>query len=246
MPFAAISDLQLGQQEGAPNTLLLVGAYLLLAPSGGERGLWLPAALGAGAAGSLLAALLVPAHDAREPQHVTVIHEDYAGESQILVPATGPLPDAMRSLAAFGARPDTFGRWAAPAPRPLLAADMRHDATTEGRQHRIVLTAPSADRHELRFETPVDVRSVTINGAAVANETLDFVRCAGRACRRLEMILETAAPGPLPRLRWQAQRYGLGEEAAPLAAARPADAQPLRVGDREEVVRFIGEEQDDE
>ena len=237
VPFAAIADLQQGQEQGAPYALLLAGAYLLLAPSGGGRSWPLLAGLGVVAAAGLVGALLVPAYDEASPQHLTIIHEDYDGESQILIHDTGPLPKAMRALMPFADRPDGFGRWTAPAPAPNLTESITQTVSTDGARTRIVLEAPMADRHELRFETDVPVRAVSINGARVSGDALRFVRCAGRACRRIELLIETDAP--LPRLRWQAQAYGPGVVGAPLAAARPPYAQPVHVGDRQEVFRFL-------
>jgi hypothetical protein len=227
-------------EHAAPISALLV-FLLLFAMPGGAHSLRAPLACGVVLVAAAIAALLVPAYAPGAPRHLNIVHQDKDGQGAFLVTGNGPLPPAMKAAAAFAA--DADGDWRAPAPR--LADDGKLaivSDTVTGALRTIVLRteAPGADRQEFYVEKGEGIRGLAVNGAQPhVKGPLTYIGCTGRSCRQLDIILSLAATGPVPEISWRRTRYGAGEAARPLVAARPDTAMPVHVGDRQVLIRSV-------
>ncbi|AQR74385.1 hypothetical protein BXU08_12635 [Sphingomonas sp. LM7] len=241
LPIAGGFEDGLFVESAAPIAALLVFLFLFAMPGLSTRRT--PLACGAVLAAAIVAALLVPAYTSEAPRHLNLVHEDRAEGASFRVWDNGPLPAAMKAAAAFADAPDAEGEWHAPAPR--LADDGRISIvsdTVAGELRTIVLRAeaPSADRQEFYVDKGEGFRSLVVNGARPqVKGPLAYFGCTGRACRLLDVTLTLTAKGPLPDIRWHRIRYGAGEAARALIAARPDTAMPVHVGDRQVLIRPV-------
>ncbi|MDV3459114.1 M28 family peptidase [Sphingomonas sp. HF-S4] len=241
LPIAGGFEDGLFVEQAAPIAALLI--FLLLFAMPGASGLRAPLACGAVLAAALAAALLVPAYTNDAPRHLNVVHQDDMQGASFRIYDNGPLPPAMQSAARFAPTPDGERDWHALAPR--LGDDGRIDVisdTIAGDLRTIVLraVAPSADRQEFYVAKGEGLRGLTVNGARPqVKGALAYFGCTGRSCRTLDITLSWAAKAPLPAIGWHRTRYGAGEAARALVAARPATAIPVHVGDRQVLVRPV-------
>lgn len=250
LPAAGGFEDGLFAEHAAPIVLLLVFLLLFLAVFREGPG-WTASATNAVVlAVAAIAALLVPAFSATEPRHLPIVHRQIDGKPSFSVTANGPLPEAMRRAAAFGDAPAEvdnpleWGKsWQALA--PVLAEDgaltILSDTTdVAGRTLRIRAVAPQADRQELFFKQGEAVRAITVQGTQPkVDGPLKYIGCTGQSCRNFEVALLLDPKAPLPELVWLRTRYGLDPAGQALAAARPATAQPVHVGDRQVILRTV-------
>jgi hypothetical protein len=201
-----------------------------------------PAALGAGALATWIAVAVAPAYSADRKQNFRIEYgwDQQTRKGRWLVADDGaPLPTAFPGAAAFRKGVEVpwsaVKRRAAPAPSlpltpPRLEKVAERLAPGGGRLITLRIAGGGADHVLLRGEPDSGLRAVRIDGSAArfgAGPKKDpfFIRCAGRSCDGATIDLLVGRPGPLT-LTIIGIRFGLPAAAAPLAAARPATAQP--------------------
>lgn len=243
LPLAGGLEEGLFIEQAAPASALLVFMFLFFLPGGGRAAQLASAGFALVAAAAFVAALLVPAYALDAPRHLSIVQEDDNGKSTWQIEDNGPLPVAMRQAASFGERADGKGYWRAAAP-PIVGdgeIEIMSDNLSGGRRIlRLAVVSPLADRQELLIRDGSAIRRITVNGARPAVKGVPtYIGCTGRSCRRLEVEFELVARAKLPIIDWRRTRYGAGEAAARLVAARPATAQPVHVGDRQVLIRRL-------
>jgi hypothetical protein len=242
LPIAGGFEDGLFVENAAPISALLVFLFLFARPGGDRHSARAPLFCGGILAAAAAAALLVPAYTRDAPRHLNIVHQDENGRAAFRITGNGPLPQAMKAAAPFADTRDADGDWHAPAPR--LADDGRLAIvadTVTGDVRTILLRAesPLADRQEFYIDGE-GVRAVVVNGARPrVKGPLAYVGCTGRSCRQLDVTLVLAARGPVPEISWRRTRYGAGEAAHGLVAARPDTAMPVHVGDRQSLIRPV-------
>ncbi|MDB5694383.1 MAG: family metallo-hydrolase [Alphaproteobacteria bacterium] len=200
-----------------------------------------PAALGAAALAGWIAVALAPAYSADRKQGFRIEYGWDQGKrkGEWLVADDGaPLPSGFPD-AAFRKGVEmpwsTVKRRAAPAPSlplvpPLVEKIAERQMAGGGRLITLRIESQGSDQVLLRGEPDSGLSAVRIAGSPArfgTGKKTDpfFIRCAGRSCDGAVIELLTARPGPLT-LTLIGIRFGLPTAAAPLAAARPATAQP--------------------
>lgn len=243
LPMAGGLEDALFVEYAAPISLLLVFILLFFMPRSGPHSgllLWI---LGAVSLAGFAAAALLPAYSIDAPRHLNIIHEDIDGKAVFRVADNGPLPAAMKAAAAFANAPDKERGWLAPASAVSDDGEFAILSNTVADGVRTIslrVQSPWADRQELRVTNGEGVRGLTVNGVdAGVRGPLSYVGCTGRACRNLDITLTLAANAALPEISWQRVRYGAGEAASGLVAARPDTAQPVHSGDQQSLIRSV-------
>lgn len=241
LPLAGGLEEGLFVEQAAPSGILLVFMLLFLMPGGGAGTRWASALFAAVMVAAFAASLAVPAYTRDAPRHLSVVHEDDNGRAAFLIEDNGPLPEAMRSAAAFGPNPDGKGNWHAAAPK--LPDDGTIEIVSDRRVGdrrilRFVAGAPTSDRQEFLVKKGEAIRGIVVNGARPAVKGVPtYIGCTGRSCRRLELELALDAGSQPPEISWRRTRYGAGVAGERLVAKRPATAQPVHVGDRQVWIR---------
>jgi hypothetical protein len=234
-PLVAIAALPLLAETGrdAPRKALIAAFLVAL-------GLW-------------VAALLMPRASPERPLAFTLDHvQDERTGKAVWAAATkqAPLPASWDRFGPWRAGPLPYNkrrRWLAPAPAVegprgglrLLSSD----ADGDGRRVRLRLDRAGADSLLLRFGEDVPVQAMGLAGRArrldpEADKGPSILRCTGRRCDGLEVevLLGTAKPVTAMLV---AQRFAPPREAAPLLAARPANAHPQYSPDSQVRVRGV-------
>lgn len=241
LPLAGGLEDGLFVEHAAPASALLVFMFLFFMPGSGPRAWLMPAVCAIIAIGSLTAALLVPAYTQAAPRHLSVVHQDDNGKAAYLIEDNGPLPPAMRAVAAFEAEPGSKGNWRAAAPKLGDDGKVTIEAGRVAGGHRtvrLVAESPLADRQEFLIKHGKAIRKIVVNGAHPKVKGVPtYIGCTGRSCRRLVIELELSTQAKLPEISWRRTRYGAGEAAQRLVASRPVTAQPVHVGDRQVLIR---------
>jgi hypothetical protein len=201
-----------------------------------------PAALGAIALAAWIAVALAPAYSADRKQGFRI---EYGWDQKtqrgrwLLADDGAPLPANFPGAGAFrkGAEVpwSASKRRAAPAPSialapPQLEKIAERAAAGGGRLITLRIASKGSDQVVLRGEPDAGLSAVRIAGSPArfgAGKKTDpfFIRCAGRSCDGATIELLTTGSAPLT-LTLIGVRFGLPAAGAPLAAARPATAQP--------------------
>jgi Peptidase family M28 len=230
-------------ENAAPLTILLVFLFLFLLPQNvAGRFAWASVGLCLIIfVLSLATTLLVPAFSPDTPRHLSLLHEDIDGKGRVRVYDNGALPNAILANAKFASAPDRENYWNALAPslRDEGSIEIISDKRSgEFRVLHLQLTAPHADRIELKFDKGNAIAKAEINGAKPAViRPIRNIGCSGRDCQKLLIRLEFDRAQPVPSLSWVRHYIGYSTFTAQLAAKRPHNSQPAHGADQMSVIR---------
>jgi hypothetical protein len=190
------------------------------------------------AVGFSSAALAMPRSSTERPLGMSI---DYFRDAQANSASWGiatkqaPLPGSFPGRWDKGTLPyNGRTRWVAPAPlvpTPVATARLVDSAPAgSGRRIRIMLSPGGGNSVAIRFPENAKVLALGLPGQAVAIPTTGepkkaTLRCSGRSCEGLviEAVLGDTHPVTAELF---STRFGLPQQGAPLAAARPRNAIP--------------------
>lgn len=255
-PLLALFEITLGYDLPLVEALV---AALILWPcvgflAGEDKRRWPALAAAAAAVLAIVATALAPnfSEAAPRPLNVTYVQDEDAHTAHILAgSARSPLPPSIAHAAAFAPAQvlpwDKRQLWAAPTPLlnlPAADALVVSDSMVAGKRVvRLRLAPNGAYLMVVRVPLAANPLSVTMNGApadfgssSAADGEYAVVGCSGRACADATLEITLGPDGASAGARdapWYVGGATLGATppTAPIAAARPAWAVPIQLGD---------------
>ncbi len=211
---------------------------------------WLATFAGAGVLAIVVAVVAgtQPAFSAVAPQRLNIVLVDdhIANKSLWVAQTQAPLPQAVRAMASFSAKPEmayalAFGpTYAAPAGVTRYAPPSATiDNKPDGNSRRIVLSLHgSDDAHEMLLAVPKDaaLNWVEIGGQRFTpdkgsvSDRGTIIACVSADCRSQTITLDLASRKPL-KLILAEERFGLPPDGQKIADARPGVAIASQSGD---------------
>ena len=191
-----------------------------------------------------VAAGFVPPYDAQHPQRLNFHYVEADGRASWVADPVKPLPDTVRTAAAFSHGIETIGgdvRWQgyvadAGHPRfPPPAAIMRRDGDA------VILNLRGSDAAEgmtLSIPSDANLRRVAVDGKSFpvkGDGSRLFISCASPRCRTAGVTLVQKQPGPLTVILSEL-RHGLPPGGETLQAARGILGTPSQAGDATSLV----------
>jgi hypothetical protein len=186
-----------------------------------------------------IAAGFVPPYDAQHPQRLNFHYVEADGRASWVADPVKPLPDAVRTAAAFSQSAQSIGgdvRWqgyVADAGHPQFpppAAIVRRDANA------VILNlrgSEAAKGMTLTIPSDANLRRVAVDGKSFpvqGDGSRLFVSCASPGCRTATVTLVQKRPGPLTVILSEL-RHGLPPGGEKLQAARGTLGTPSQAGD---------------
>jgi len=248
LPMPGFALAALGGMAAPFAALWAIPAALLVIviPTEKKRGLPL-VSLGGLTAALILAVLILPTYTENAPRGLTIRHiASGAGNFVQLSGRAEPPQVMMESGRSSSDGPYTYSnlleatipaftrdRWTRPTtttPDILARVEVISDTvSTESRSLRLRLIAPTADRlHLAPALADAMWTTLSVNGESVVPSRWGL-RIAGRTTRDMTIDITLDANQPLGQIA--ITRFGLGEDIAPIAAARPDWMMPRQEGD---------------